>query len=69
MVVMVYIEILHQMYCSVDGQMMHEIYHSGYADKNELWLRDWNPIPGVTYSSVYANLSPSEIEIAKKEKF
>ena len=53
--------------CSVDGQMMHEIYHSGCADKNELWLRDWNPIPGVTYNLVvYANLSPSEIEIAKK---
>ena len=53
--------------CSVDGQMMHEIYHSGYADENELWLRDWNPIPGVTYNLVvYANLSPSEIEIAKK---
>jgi len=53
--------------CSVDGQMMHEIYHSGYGDKNELWLRDWNPIPGVTYNLVvYANLSPSEIEIAKK---
>ena len=53
--------------CSVDGQMMHEIYHSGYADENELWLRDWNPIPGVTYNLVvYANLSASEIEIAKK---
>ena len=53
--------------CSVDGQMMHEIYHSGYGDKNELCLRDWNPIPGVTYNLVvYANLSPSEIEIAKK---
>jgi len=54
--------------CSVDGQMMHEIYHSGYGDKNELWLRDWNPIPGVTYNLVvYANLSPSQIEIAKKK--
>ena len=53
--------------CSVDGQMMHEIYHSGYGDNNELWLRDWNPIPGVTYNMVvYANLTPSEIEIAKK---
>ena len=40
--------------CSVDGQMMHEIYHSGYGDKNELWLRDWNPIPGVTYNLVVA---------------
>jgi len=53
--------------CSVDGQMMHEIYHSGYGDKNELWLRDWNPIPGVTYNLVvYANLTPTEIGIAKK---
>ena len=53
--------------CSVDGQMMHEVYHSGYADNNETWLRDWNPIPGVTYNSiVYANLSSQEIEIAKQ---
>jgi len=53
--------------CSVDGQTMHEVYHSGYADNNELWLRDWNPIPGVTYNMVvYANLTPKEIEIAKK---
>ena len=46
---------------------MHEIYQSGYADKNELWLRDWNAVPGMTYSSVvFAGLSPEEIEIAKK---
>ena len=50
---------------AVDGPMMHEVYQSGY--KGELWLRDWNPIPGMTYSSVvYANLTPNEIEIAKK---
>jgi hypothetical protein len=52
---------------SVDGGMMHEIYQSGYADKNELWLRDWNPVPGMTYSSVvFAGLTPAEIEIGKK---
>jgi len=50
---------------AVDGAMMHEVYQSEY--KGELWLRDWNPIPGMTYSSVvYANLTPNEIEIAKK---
>ena len=50
---------------AVDGAMMHEVYQSGY--KGELWLRDWNPIPGMTYSSVvYANLTPEEIDIAKK---
>jgi len=52
---------------AVDGAMMHEIYQSGYADKNELWLRDWNPVPGMTYSSVvFAGLTPEEIEIGKK---
>jgi hypothetical protein len=52
---------------SVDGPMMHEIYQSGYADKNELWLRDWNAVPGMTYSSVvFAGLSQEEIEIGKK---
>jgi len=50
---------------AVDGAMMHEVYHSGYS--GELWLRDWNPIPGMTYSSVvYANLTPQEIDVAKK---
>tara|TARA_B100000900_G_scaffold171918_1_gene146101 strand:+ start:44 stop:910 length:867 start_codon:yes stop_codon:yes gene_type:complete len=53
--------------CSVDGPMMHEIYQSGYADNNETWFRDWNPIPGMTYDMVvYANLTPEEIEVAKK---
>ena len=52
---------------SVDGPMMHEIYQSGYCDNNETWLRDWNPIPGMTYNSiVFANLTPSQIDIAKK---
>ena len=53
--------------CSVDGPMMHEIYHSGYCDENETWFRDWNSIPGMTYDMViYANLTKKQIEIAKK---
>jgi hypothetical protein len=45
--------------------MMHEVYQSGY--KGELWLRDWNALPGMTYSSVvFANLTPGQIDIAKK---
>ncbi len=44
---------------------MHEVYQSGYD--GELWLRDWNPIPGMTYNMVvYANLTPKEIDVAKK---
>jgi len=50
---------------AVDGPMMHEVYQSGYD--GELWLRDWNPIPGMTYNMVvYANLTPNQIDIAKK---
>jgi len=53
--------------CSVDGPMMHEVYQSGYADNNETWFRDWNPVPGMVYDSViYANLTPAEIDVAKK---
>ena len=53
--------------CSVDGPMMHEIYQSGYADNNETWFRDWNPVPGMVYDSVvFANLTPEEIDVAKK---
>ena len=47
--------------------MMHEVYHSGYGDNNELWLRDWGPIPGMTYNLVvFANLTPKEIDVCKK---
>ena len=52
--------------CTVDGPMMHEIYQSGYADNNETWFRDWNPVPGMVYDSVvFANLTPDEIKVAK----
>ena len=50
---------------SVDGPMMHEIYQSAYY--GELWLRDWNPLPKFAYNGVvYANLTPNQIDIAKK---
>ena len=53
---------------AVDGPMMHEVYQSGYD--GELWLRDWNPVPGMTYSSVvFAGLTPEEIEIGKNIYF
>jgi len=53
--------------CSVDGPMMHEVYQSGYAENNETWFRDWNPVPGMVYDSVvFANLTPEEINVAKK---
>lgn len=51
---------------AVDHGIMHEIYHSGYCEKNETWFRDWNKIPGDMYESlVYAGLSASDIEDSK----
>ena len=51
----------------VDGPMMHEVYHSGYSENNETWFRDWNPLPAIAYNGVvYANLTPKQIDIAKK---
>ena len=34
---------------AVDDGMMHEIYQSGYCDKNETWFRNWTRIPGMAY--------------------
>ena len=52
---------------AVDSPIMHEIYQSGYADENETWFRDWNPIPGMTYHlTVFGNLNAHEVEYAKK---
>ena len=51
----------------VDGPMMHEVYQSGYCENNETWLRDWNAMPEMMYNGVvYANLTPNQIDIAKK---
>ena len=47
--------------------MMHEVYHSGYGDNNELWLRDWGYIRNMTYNTVVLpNLTPKEIDKIKK---
>ena len=42
---------------AVDDGMMHEIYQSGYCDKNETWFRNWTRIPGMAYESlVYGSM-------------
>jgi len=52
---------------AVDHGIMHEIYHSGYAYKNETWYRDWTRIPDYMYDNlVYAGLSKIDIEETKK---
>ncbi len=48
---------------SVDHGIMHEIYHSGYCEKNETWFRDWSTCPGHMYEHlVYAGINKEDIE-------
>ena len=52
---------------AVDHGIMHEIYHSGYAYKNETWLRDWNKVPSELYDSMlFTGLSVGDKEDVKK---
>jgi hypothetical protein len=51
---------------AVDHGIMHEIYHSGYCNKNETWFRDWNKLPSHIYEPmVYQGLSEKEKEFLK----
>lgn len=53
--------------CAVDNAIMHEVYHSGYCDNNETWLRDWVPLPGITFkSTVYGGVSEEDIKLAEE---
>ena len=46
---------------AVDHGIMHEIYHSGYCEKNETWFRDWNKIPIEMFDSmVYSNMDEKD---------
>src|SRR5210317_952495 len=53
--------------CAVDHGIMHEIYHSGYCDNNETWLRNWTQLPAGMFEQTVFNLAP---EIKKEvEKY
>ena len=52
---------------AVDHGIMHEIYHSGYCNKNETWFRDWNKIPADIFESiVYSGISTEQKDDVKK---
>ena len=34
---------------AVDHGICHEIYNSGYCQKNEAWFRDWTKVPAMHY--------------------
>jgi hypothetical protein len=46
---------------------MHEIYQSGYCDKNETWLRNWTRVPATMYHMlVYGNMKNEDKELIDK---
>ena len=52
---------------AVDHGIMHEIYQSGYCDKNETWLRNWTRIPAPTYDMlVYGSMKNEDKELIDK---
>jgi hypothetical protein len=52
---------------AVDHGIMHEIYHSGYCNKNETWFRDWNKLPADIFESiVYSGISTEQRDDVKK---
>ena len=53
---------------SVDHGMIHEIYHSGYAQKVPCYFRGWTPVPAFSYDKVLADsLSVEDVEEAVKK--
>lgn len=54
---------------AVDDGMMHEIYQSGYCDKNETWFRNWTRIPGMAYESlVYGSMSDADKKLLQENE-
>ena len=52
---------------AVDHGIMHEIYQSGYCDKNETWLRNWTRVPATMYHMlVYGNMKNEDKELIDK---
>src|SRR6056300_1971441 len=52
---------------AVDNGIMHEIYQSGYCDKNETWLRNWSRVPATMYHMlVYGNMKNEDKDLIDK---
>ena len=53
---------------AVDQGICHEIYHSGYAEKNKVYFRNWTKLPANHYEMVlYAGLTKDEVDNVKSE--
>ena len=53
----------------VDIEMSHEIYRSGYAFKNVVYFRDWNPLPGEAYEQIVVPSHISQKDIIDLESY
>ena len=51
---------------AVDNGIIHEIYHSGFANKKPCWFRNWTKVPGMMYESVIEGMvGKAELEELK----
>jgi len=63
-----YIDFTPDVLTAVDQGICHEIYHSGYAEKNKVYFRNWTKLPANHYEMVlYAGLTKGEVENVKSE--
>jgi len=54
---------------AVDNGIMHEIYQSGYCEKNETWFRNWTRVPATMYHMlVYGNMKNEDKELIDQYK-
>ena len=51
--------------CAVDQAISHEVYHSGYCQENETWLRNWTKLPAMMFEHTVYGTEP---ELAKEAK-
>lgn len=53
---------------AVDQGIMHEIYHSGYAHKNQCYFRNWSKVPAELYENmIKAGATDEDLRLAREE--
>ena len=53
---------------AVDQGIMHEIYHSGYCQKNQCYFRNWSKVPAQLYDTmIKSGASNDDYKFAKEE--
>tara|TARA_B100001564_G_C20580726_1_gene642982 strand:+ start:289 stop:1158 length:870 start_codon:yes stop_codon:yes gene_type:complete len=56
----IYKDFIPDVLITVDQGIMHEVYHSGYAQRHEMWCRGWTKVPAGTYKLMLNSGLPQE---------